>query len=259
MRVRAEAFLAKQPVAPFDRALTMLEGYCAQALYVSVLQEQVGGFAGYKVSFVSPAAQAEFNIAEPARGVLLRSMLLQSGSELPVSYGVNSLFEADILVVVGDVAIDTARTPLEVAKLISDVRAFIEVADFVVSTCATTPVANIVGVNIFARYGVMGAGVRMEGATAFVDALAGMTVTMQGTEGQSMTVERVAVLLRNPLNVVLWLTNHLRQSGGAPLKSGDVVSLGSFGKLQRPKPGRTVILRYDGLPTGVAGTSIRFQ
>jgi 2-keto-4-pentenoate hydratase len=53
--------------------------------------------------------------------------------------------------------------------------------------------------------------------------------------------------MENPINVVLWLAGDIKKSGGA-LKTGDLLSLGTFSRLHPAKPGGTVRVRYEGLP-----------
>ena len=65
------------------------------------------------------------------------------------------------------------------------------------------------------------------------------------------------VILDHPLNAVLWLNEELHHSGGR-LKAGDFISLGSIHAM-RPPAGKTITVRYDGLPGGPLEASVRFR
>jgi 2-keto-4-pentenoate hydratase len=59
------------------------------------------------------------------------------------------------------------------------------------------------------------------------------------------------------LNAVLWLVRDLARAG-IKLKSGDVLSLGSFTAPMPARPGLAVTVRYLGLP-GDPTVSVRFR
>jgi 2-keto-4-pentenoate hydratase len=63
--------------------------------------------------------------------------------------------------------------------------------------------------------------------------------------------------LGNPLNAVIWLIEDLARTG-RKLSAGDLISVGSFTPVTPPKPGQTVVVRYEGL-AGTPKVSVKFE
>ncbi|MBL6430878.1 MAG: hypothetical protein HPM95_05375 [Alphaproteobacteria bacterium] len=57
-------------------------------------------------------------------GTLLRDMLLKPGASVRAADAVRSLFEADLIVEIGDAAVNDATTPADVLAAIRGVRPF---------------------------------------------------------------------------------------------------------------------------------------
>ena len=111
--------------------------------------------------------------------------------------------------------------------------------------------------NVGARLGVLGRRVPVQGTADFVKALAEMTVTMTDGTGALLGREHGRVILDHPLNAVLWLMEELRKAG-IKLRPGDLLSLGSIKAMPAPR-GKSVTVKYDGLPGGPIDVSVRFQ
>ena len=107
----AEAFRTKTPGPGYPDGTSLVDGYCAQGKYLALLEEELGERAGYKAGLTNRPLQDRFGATEPVGGVLFRSMLLPSGTEIEADFGVRSVYEADLIVTVADERINEARTP----------------------------------------------------------------------------------------------------------------------------------------------------
>jgi len=192
----------------------------------------------------------------PIRGVLLEKMLLKNGDDVPTNLFVHPIFEADLVVVVKDRGINKAASVLEVAEHLKEIVAFIELPDVFISTNGLDG-AGLTAVNVSARYGIVGQRLPVDASPEFVRSIERMTVTINDHLGNILGRERGGVILDQPLNAVLWLIEDLKKTGDK-LKPGDVISLGSIKAVPMPS-GKTVVVRYDGLPGGSIQASARFR
>ncbi len=254
-------WIDKQPLRGLSPAMTLPEGECARARFVAQLRahkDYGGRVVGYKAALTNAAIQKKFGASAPVRGVLLSRMLTME-TALPVysDYGARPVFEADLLVEVGDDAINEARTPLAALKGLSRVQPFIELADLVVAEGEPLNAAVITAINAGARGGYFGPGIAVEPTQAFADALRDMRVVMTDGQGNELANAPGSAIMDHPLNAVLWLIDDVRKSGGR-LQVGDKLSLGSFSAPLAPMPAMRVTVRYLGLP-GDPQIHLRFR
>ena len=252
VKAMATDILAGKPTSPPDVA-TIEDGLCAQKKLVTLLEQRWGKPIGYKAGLTSKPAQDTFKVNEPVRGVLLADMMLKSGAKVPAKYGALPRYEADMVVVVGSADINAATTPKEVLKHLASVRPFIELPDLVVDSPAKLNGASITGINVGARFGVLGDAIPVQQTDAFLAALAEMNVRITDQTGQQLVAAPGAAILGHPLNAVLWL-----RKSGITFKPGDVLSLGSFGPPLVPKAGMTATMTYVGFP-GNPSISVTFE
>ena len=253
----AEDYLAVREARGFGKNLTMREALAVQQMFVKKLQPTLGKQVGYKVGLVTREMQQRFGVEAPVRGVLLEKMLLPNESVIPTNVAVHPLFEADLIVVVKDKDINDAQSILEVADHLKEVVAFIELPDAFLATNPPPTGASLTAGNVGARLGVVGRRVPVLGTADFVKSLAEMTVTITDNTGAVLGRERGGVILDHPLNAVLWLMEDLHESG-IKLRAGDLISLGSIKAMPAPR-GKSVTVKYDGLPGGPMDVSVRFQ
>jgi len=241
--------------------MTLADAACTRDRFVAQLRanKQYGGrIVGYKAALTNPDVQKRFGTSAPVRGVLLSRMLtLESGFPVFGGYGVRPVFEARLLVEVGDEAINDARTPLEALQGLSRVMPFIELADLVVAEDQPLNAAVITAINAGARGGVFGQGIPVEPTARFADALRDMRVIMTDDKGNELASAPGAAILGHPLNAVLWLVEDIRKSGGR-LRVGDKLSLGAFSPPLAPQSEMRVKVRYVGLP-GDPQINVRFK
>jgi 2-keto-4-pentenoate hydratase len=257
----AARWIDQQPLRGISPALSLEDAQCARERFVAQLQahkDYGGRVVGYKAALTNVALQKRFGATAPVRGVLLAPMLTME-SALPVrgDFGARPVFEADLLVEVGDDAINDARTPLEVLKALSRVQPFIELADLVMAEGEVLNAAVITAINAGARGGYFGQGIAVQPTQQFADALRDMRVVMTDQLGNELANSPGAAIMGHPLNAVLWLAEDLRKSG-TRLRVGDKLSLGSFSALIMPAPGVRVKVRYLGLP-GDPEIHLRFR
>lgn len=250
-------YLAVREARGFNRSLTMREALGVQQSFVRKLQPTLGKTVGYKVGLVSREMQERFGMEAPVRGVLLEKMILQNDAVIPANFAVRPMFEADLIVVVKDKDINDAQSIIEVAEHISDVVAFIELPDAFIPTNPPPTGALLTAGNVGARLGVMGRRLAVKGTADFVQALAGMQVTVTDQTGAVLGRERGRAILDHPLNAVLWLMEELREAG-MKLRPGDLISLGSIKSMPAPR-GKSVTVKYEGLPGGAIDVTARFQ
>jgi 2-keto-4-pentenoate hydratase len=176
---------------------------------------------------------------------------------VPPGFAVRPLLEADLIVVVADKKINKARSVIEVAENLKEVVAFIELPDAFIATNPPPDGALLTAGNVGARLGVLGQRAAIVGTAQFVKALGDMKVTVTDQSGAELGRGEGRVILDHPLNSVLWLIEELH-SVGERLKPGDMISLGSIKALPAPS-GKSVSVRYDGLPSGPLEVSVRFR
>lgn len=253
----SEDYFAKRPSQSLHAGLTLDEARRAQKEFVPRLTPKLGPRVGFKVGLTSKAVQESVGASEPVSGVLLRDMMLQNGAKVSAKFGARPIWEPDLIVVVKDAGINRAKTPLEVARHLSEVVAFIELPDRIVAETEKVDGNLITALNSSARLGVLGERVQVKATSEFLSALEKMTVTATDQKGVELAKAKGDALLGHPLNPVLWLIAELAATGES-LKAGDLISLGSFARPQPPEAGQTISVRYDGLPSGPLKVSVHF-
>ena len=244
----AAAIVARQPVTAPAGEMSMEDGLCGRDKVVRYLAQTYGEAVGYKAGLTNPAVQKRFNYNAPLRGTLFKSMIVADGAEVPAAFGTRPVFEADLVVEVANpVGLAKATTPVEALRHIKSVRPFIELPDLMVGDPSKLGGPMLAMINVGARLGVLGKPVAAKHDKALAEALALMTVSLTDGAGVVIDSGKGSATLGNPLNAAIWLAQDLARAG-APLKRGDLLSLGSFTKLTPPKPGLVVTARYVGLP-----------
>lgn len=252
-----EAWRAAEPIRGLPPELGMKDALCIRDRLVDRLKTLYGRVSGYKAGLTNKAVQQRFGYASPVRGALFENTLLSHGALVPARFGARPVIEADLLVEVGDEAINEAHSHLDALKALARVMPFIELADLGFAEGEPITAPKIVAINVGARGGIIGRPVAVEASQAFADMLAGMRVVLTDDTGKEISNSPGTAILEHPLNAVIWLVRDLRQSG-IRLKPGDQLSLGSFSPLVAPRPSVTYTVRYPGLPGG-PHVSVRFK
>ena len=252
-----EDYFAPREAKAFSKPLSIPEALVAQKSFVKRLEGRLGKPVGYKVGLVTREMQERFGVESPVRGILLEKMLLPNRSEVAPGFAVRPLLEADLIVVVNDRGINKAQSIIEIAEHLKDVVAFIELPDAFIPTNPPPTGALLTAANVGARLGVLGNRVAVRPTAEFIKALAEMKVTITDGTGVELGRGQGKAILDHPLNAVLWLMEELHRSGER-LKAGDMISLGSI-KAIPPPSGKTVIVRYEGLPGVPLEATVHFR
>jgi 2-oxo-hept-3-ene-1,7-dioate hydratase len=247
------------PISELPANLGLDDAYCSQEKYVALLGKTMGEPLGYKVGFTGKPTQERFGIPAPATGVLFEPMFIADGGSVVHDFGYRPAIEPDLMVVVKDAGIMTARTELEVAAHLSSVHAFMELPAIQFAKDAKLTGPGLVAVNIVATRMVKGPGAPVEATPAFVQAMADMQTIFTDETGTVIQSAPASTLLGNPLRVVLWLVDEFHRRGKA-LRAGDLLSLGAVGKLfPLREGGKTYTYTLTGLPGGAITTSVRIE
>ena len=220
---------------------------CIRGALNTALDATAGPAAGWKVGLTSEAAQEQFGVTEPVVGQLHEAMLLEEGGTIPRDFGGRPLVEADAIVVVKDAAIMEATTVAEVLGALESFVPFVELADLMVAPGEKLDADIITAINVGARSGVTGTPIPIEDPAAWEIALASMIVRLEDAEGELIGEFPGAAILGNPINAVLYLTDHLA-AVGETLAPGDRISLGGFGPPMPVGDLTGVKVSYIGLP-----------
>lgn len=247
-------YMANTPTAALAAGGTMEDALCTQAKVVAAVSARMGPVIGYKAGLTSPPAQDRFGVSEPVQGVLYRDMMLPDGAEVPERWGARPLFEADLILVVGNDAINGASTAEEAMAHISAIRPFIELPDLTYAEGEPITGVTLTAMAVAPKLGVIGAEIPVEDAASTFAALGDMQVTLAAADGEVLAQAPGTAVLGHPVNAVLWL-----MSKGITLKAGDLVSVGSFGPLVPPANGKGgASVTYEGLPNDPT-VSVRFR
>ncbi len=252
------AYNSARTIDPQDRINSMAIARCQQAEIVRLLESHLGNKIGYKVGITNKKAQQQTGINSPVVGVLLEKMLLPNGSTIAINSGARLIYEVDLLVKIKSENINNAETIMEVARNIEAVYPFIEVPDLMLPPGVKLSKSSLVAINVGARWGVIGEKISVSDNKKFLQDLAKMQVSMYDDSGKLLTRAEGKNILGNPLNSVLFLISELNQRG-EKLNSGDLVSLGTFGRFHFAKSGKSAIAVYQGIDDRPATVLVKFK
>ncbi len=247
-------YLTNTPTVALTPDGSMADALCTQAKLVTAMQPHLGPLIGYKAGLTSKPAQDRFGGSEPVQGILYRDMMLDDGASVSENWGARPVFEADLILVVGDAAINQATTPYEVMEHVSSVRPFIELPDLTLADGEPITPVTLTAIGVAPKLGVLGSEIAVTDPAAMSQDLMGMTVTLSAADGEVLAEAPGTAVLGHPANAALWL-----MSKGIEFAPGDLISVGSFGPLFPPAKGKGgASVRYDGLP-GNPTVSVTFE
>tara|TARA_B100000676_G_scaffold311472_1_gene381479 strand:+ start:2402 stop:3208 length:807 start_codon:yes stop_codon:yes gene_type:complete len=231
----AEARLEGHNIALPDINLTVPVAYDVQEHVSAMLGSDA---VGWKVGSTSAEAQARLNTDEPGTGRILRQFAFGDGDDVPVSPAHDAQIEVEF-------AFRFARTlvPRDAAYHASDVRAalggFLPGLEIVGSRFASGLAGGgraLVTADGGANIAFVGGGeLPIPDRWPYVEA--GCVLLINGQEITRGTGERA---LGDPMNVLVWLANHLSQRG-ITLEAGSVVTTGTCTGLEYVKPGDALV------------------
>ncbi|GIV59642.1 MAG: hypothetical protein KatS3mg043_0731 [Rhodothermaceae bacterium] len=257
-RQMAADYLARQLLSPPPDTLTMQGAKALQTAFVAALAPALGPPVGYKAGLTTPTTQARFSATEPIRGVLLRDMLRPSGDTVATLFGARPVFEGDLVVRVGDEAINTATTDTALLAALDAAIPFIELPDLLYDPAYLLDARALTAANAGARLGILGPPIPLPASGDAYERLAALRVMLLDTAGTVVAEGEGTYLLDHPLHVVRWLRDTLH-ADGIRLKKGDLLSLGSLTPLLPVQPGQTITARYVGLADEPVDVTVTFE
>ena len=254
-----EFYLKKNPAPALDPSLTLDQAMKIQAEYNKALMPAFGKVVGYKAGLTNPNVQKAFGVSAPLRGTLMEKMLLKSGATIEAAFGARPLYEGDLILRVGDEAINSAATPMEALKGIDAAIPFIELPDLVYAKDVKINGPMLAAVNVAARYGIVGEPIPVQATPEWMDRLKSFKCQIYDKRGTLLVEAPGSSLMDHPINVVLWIRDSLK-ADGIRLRKGDLLSLGTITKLTPTAPDTVVRARYVGLdPKGPVEISVNFK
>ncbi len=198
---------------------------------------------GWKVGVTSAAAREMLGLEEPFCGPMYAPYVMPSPAEFSVDANDLRIVEAEIgFRMKSDLAPRAADFMAnEVAAAIATVHPVFELANKRLPGTAKDDARWLIADGAMNQAFTYGDGVAFDAAMD----LASETVRVS-VDGTFVTEGIGANALGNPVDVVIWLANHLRVRG-IPLRAGDWVSTGLICDVVFPDPGATVQAEFGSL------------
>jgi 2-keto-4-pentenoate hydratase len=255
----ADFYLTKLPAPALVPSPTLDQAMKMQVEFIQAIMPFFGKVVGYKAGLTNPSVQKVFGVTAPVRGTLMEKMILKSGTTIEANFGVQPLYEGDLILRVGSDAINGAATPMEALRYIDAAIPFIELPDLVFAKGVKINGLMLAAVNGAARYGIVGEPIPVQPTQEWMERLKNFKCQIYDEKGVMLIEGPGSNLMEHPMNVVLWIRDSLKADGIA-LKKGDLLSLGTITKLTPTAPNTTVFARYVGLdPKGHVVISVNFK
>lgn len=222
-------------IAPLtrDHRLCLADAYTVQARFVEQwCTAQQTTLRGFKISLTSRETQAMFDATEPSYGALFTESVIPGGSELRLAEHNTMLVEPELVFILErDLAPGAPPQEIAAASLVAPALELPEsrYADWF-------PAADMRLPDMVADCAAGGFVVVGEPVPAASLELGALHATVR-RDDQVVSEGMSANVLGHPLTSVAWLTTRLAASGIA-LRTGDVISSGTFAVPQVLEPGR---------------------
>jgi 2-oxo-hept-3-ene-1,7-dioate hydratase len=238
------AFYAKQAQQPLP--LSVEQGLCFRQAFVEALARKEGRVVGYKVGLYTQASRKTFAADGPAIGVLLRGMVRENVAELPATLGFAPVAEADFVLVVGDEAINEARSRADFYRHLRGYAPFIELPDNNYPAGAPVSAGQLVALNVNARTSIVGRELPLDPTPAGMDDLVNFSVvmTVEGPAGGKRLEGKAVETLGDPLEIARFARDAVLREGRR-LHAGDLISLGAVVAPHPPRAGDRFEVRYQ--------------
>ncbi len=232
------------------RPRTLGEAYDVQERLSARLQSAgFGAEVGFKIGCTTAVMQAYLEVDHPCAGTLLANTVQFERGRFPRSDLCRPGVECEIAVEIGeDILTDVDLDASSVASYVRAARASIELVDDRWTRFAEVSTPTLVADHFFNAGCVLGAPAHVAPET--LDAVEGA----MSINGVSVGTGKGEDILGHPLAALAWLANH-RRLRGAPLRAGQLVSLGSMVKTSWIEAGDTVEIEVSGL----GGCSLRIE
>jgi 2-keto-4-pentenoate hydratase len=231
---------------------------CFQQQFLAALAPEFGPLVGYKVGLYSQRARTAYRTDQPVLGYLYEKMLMSSGVDVSAAYGAAAAWESDLLLVVADEGINTAKGAQQIYKHLRSYRPFIELTDRVSPPSTPMTAIQFEAFNVGARMGVVGEEVPLPQTPEAMERLVNFSVEAitRGADEKKDSAKALETL-GNVLEIAEFARDRLL-SEGKRLKAGDLLSVGVITPSRAPVAGQTVEVIYHVLPEPTS-VSVRFQ
>lgn len=214
------------------------EAYKEQAGYVRAQRRLGREVVGYKVAYSSHASQLRAQIDGPVYGRLLEGMAVPDGGSV-ISGGFRRfVVEAEIAVTIGRTIDEPIETVEDLLPYIATVHPALEMPDALFGYDAVPGAVDMVSANTAAYRYALGAGVAPVGFDPSALEVALYSAQTRFSAGPASDC------MGGPLEVVLWLSQRLREDG-LRLEAGQVVLTGTPARtIMQPSPDADIARRY---------------
>lgn len=208
---------------PFDDGLgdlTLEQAFDLQDMVAERLRAPLGGVAGYKIAWNSPALMEKMAMPHPGMGRVFNAQLHDSGVQLSLGDYRDFMIEAEIVAHLGaDLEPGQTHDAASVAAAIDGFTCGFELLDRRGAPGHATSPA-IIGHNVFNAGAILG------DATVAAEDLDMGEITTRVQVGQEMLVEDVNLAPQDPFEAVAFLANHFCGRGKV-MAAGQVILCGS--------------------------------
>jgi 2-keto-4-pentenoate hydratase len=231
---------------------------CFQQQFLAALAPELGALVGYKVGLYSQRARTAYRTDQPVLGYLYEKMLIPSGAAVSAAYGAAAAWESDLLLVIADEDINTAKGAQEIYKHLRSYRPFIELTDRVSPPSVPMTATQFEAINVGARMGVVGEDVPLPQTAEAMQRLVNFSVeAITRGAGEKKDSAKALETLGNVLEIAEFARDRLL-SEGKRLQAGDLLSVGVITPSRSPAAGQTIEVVYHILPEPTS-VSVRFQ
>ena len=243
-----EAHERRERFVPLPAALaprTIEEAHGIQDAFVARRAQKLGGIAGYKIALTSPQMRKFVGVDAPQAGMMLESTLHRSPARVRAADYVRLIVEFEIAVKIGEVlpAADSPFSRERVARAVEGIMPALELADdrnADYSQLARHPL-DLIADNCWNEGAVLGEPV-LDWKHIDLAAVRGAATINGNKVGEG----RGADAMGHPLDVVVWLADHLASIGRGLLR-GEVVITGSIVTTKNVTAGDVVRFEVDQL------------
>lgn len=195
---------------------------------------------GRKIGLTSKTIQKQLGVDRPDFGVLLDTMAIPDGEEVPFGMVLQPRVEGEIAFVMEkDLKLERPSTT-DVMRAIAYASPSIEICGSRIEKWQISILDTIADNASAALYVLGNTKVKLED---FDGRLCGMVLE---SKGEPLSVGAGAACLGHPINAVRWLAEEMVRRG-RPLLAGDVVMSGALGPMVAVTPGQVYEVRISGL------------
>lgn len=247
LRQMADDFVSYREMKGFDYEMDLVEAYRWQDEFVAIMEPAQGRVVGYKTGGHNPGPGFPVFPPEGIRGVMLAGMFLPNGTAIKISDYRRGFLEADFSLRVGSTSINTAETDLEILAGLDAIIPLAEIPDPFYEANTRSITGTIVA-NMGSRSSFMGEPILIEATQEWLDKLNNFTFAVYDEHDSEIEAGTIKGWYE-PLKVVRWLRDQLRESG-TELIPGQLLSLGNIGIIRQ---------LHENSPRGPAYESNQFR